>query len=74
MAEPIRFDRKAPPGKFCIWIEHQSGAETQIEDAFDTESQAKAAAVEISNLDRDRQLACIIVYDDFGAFRYKLER
>lgn len=73
MGEPMRADRAADQGKFCIWIESQSLGAQKLPDQYATASQASAAMNSmLRKLPRDTIRA--IVYDSSGFFIDMRER
>jgi hypothetical protein len=74
MGEPLRPDRKAVSGKYCIWVERMDGTDYRIPGDFNTEGGATAAAQAHVKQDQAKLIDRVLVYDEQGWFKYKMER
>lgn len=70
MREPIRPDRRAASGRFCVWIEPAWGAAYALADDFASQQAASDAVDALINSDKANEINRIIVYDQNGMFKY----
>ena len=71
MGQPIRMDRAATGGKFCVWVEPSAGEEFRLPRDYDSVAEASAAGERLLRADRGRnRMNRLLVYADDGTHRY----
>ena len=74
VGEPMRRDRAAAAGKYCVWVEPSRSRDFRLPNDFATFDEAKDAASKVVEQDTGHQISRVLVYDSQGFFEYKLVR